>query len=240
MLKPVIGKNQLEISAYNFARNGDIESLKKLSIDNTFKNKNFQIYYEAAKLAQIDMIDWLKNNNYKFDDDIKFHIVSIAGYLGNMLFITELQKRNMLINKSYITCSLYAGAIETENIQLLDWLISNKLYPQTIDALNSVRDNHFWFIEWCIENKCEWKHTDICTVLTQNNNFTKLIWFREHECPWNESVPRNAIWNGNMDILKYAIINKCPFPFYMSQDSKYKLVLESVRDLLKENYNWVP
>jgi hypothetical protein len=53
--------------------------------------------------------------------------------------------------------------------------------------------------------------------LLKKGDLEMLICVRKHECEWDMKVCSSAIYKNNMNIFQYAILNKCPFPFYLKQ-----------------------
>lgn len=46
---------------------------------------------------------------------------------------------------------------------------------------------------------------------TEGGNLTILRWLRERNYPWDGAVAWTAIERGHLDILRYALYNKCPW-----------------------------
>ena len=52
-------------------------------------------------------------------------------------------------------------------------------------------------------------------------------------CSWNEYTCLNAAWKGNLDCLKYAIENGCPYDKqqYMNVAKKHKHIVEYLESI---------
>ena len=217
--------DDLRCALYQAARTGDISSLEQMNITRKFKSDEFQVYYEAAKTGQMLVIDWLRQHGFGYNDNIIYHIITIAGEIGDMDFIIKLHDRDTLTNISYKGCSLYYGAIKTGNMKLLEWLKTNKLPMDISDVWNAVEDDNFWFVHWCDINGYEWKCSEVCNKLTRRGDLENLKWVRSQGCPWGDQMYYLVIQHRHLELLEWIITNECPVPKWLHKHHLRDLLL---------------
>jgi len=74
-------------------------------------------------------------------------------------------------------------------------------------------------LEVAWENKSlwpsDWDETWFCIRVAQTNKLELLKWAREEEkCEWDEKTIRTAAEQGNLEMVKYCVANKCPIDTY--------------------------
>ena len=56
-----------------------------------------------------------------------------------------------------------------------------------------------------------WFETEFCRRVAQTNKLELLKWIREEKkCEWNEGTISAAAYQGNIEMVKYCVANKCP------------------------------
>ena len=56
-----------------------------------------------------------------------------------------------------------------------------------------------------------WKNTYFCMKVAKTNKLELLKWAREEKkCKWNEETIDAAALQGNLEMVKYCVANKCP------------------------------
>ena len=72
-------------------------------------------------------------------------------------------------------------------------------------------------LEFAWENKSLWPigwrkdETDFCYRVAETNKLELLKWAREEkECEWNQWTINAAAYQGNLEMVKYCVANKCP------------------------------
>ena len=221
--------SDLEKSLCHAARRGDIDFISSQNLDAETKSNMYSLYHEAAASGQMAVIDWLKQNGFRWDHHIMFWISMRAGELGNLDFIIQLNERKMLHPPGCIGCPTYDGVIKSKSMHILNWPMENKFklgLPSIVDAVDK---GHYWIIDWCIENNIEWRDKYICEYAARDGKLEMLIWLREQECPWNSQVIRQAIDNKHLDILEYAIENNCILPTTLKYDDLGEFILDETK-----------
>ena len=51
---------------------------------------------------------------------------------------------------------------------------------------------------------------NLCKIAARTGYLSTLIWARQNDCPWNQTVTNLASLHGHIDILEWAIANGCP------------------------------
>ena len=70
-------------------------------------------------------------------------------------------------------------------------------------------------LEFAWENRsswpCWWNETYFCHRVPETNELELLKWIREEKkCEWNEGTISAAAYQGNIEMVKYCVANKCP------------------------------
>ena len=64
------------------------------------------------------------------------------------------------------------------------------------------------------ENKSSWyyfEEPDFCWKVAKTNKLELLEWIREEKkCKWNVGTINQAAYNGDLEMVKYCVANKCP------------------------------
>jgi hypothetical protein len=106
-------------------------------------------------------------------------------------------------------------------------------------------------LEVAWENKSLWPYwwdeTYFCWRVAQTNKLELLKWIREEKkCQWNERTINAAAYQGNLEMVKYCVANKCPLGYgacAYAADGGHLEVLKYLREEAKapwssETANW--
>ena len=63
--------------------------------------------------------------------------------------------------------------------------------------------------KYCCENECE-VDEGTCAFAAGNGHLDCLEYLRSKNMPWDERVCKDAHENDQIDVLTYAVKNKCP------------------------------
>ena len=75
----------------------------------------------------------------------------------------------------------------------------------SISTLEFAWENKSWWSGYL------WNETNFCFRVAQTNKLELLKWIREEkQCKWDESTINEAASQGNLEIFKYCVANKCP------------------------------
>jgi len=69
-------------------------------------------------------------------------------------------------------------------------------------------------LDFAWENKSSWyyfEEPDFCWKVAKTNKLELLEWIREEKkCKWNVGTINQAAYNGDLEMVKYCVANKCP------------------------------
>lgn len=104
------------------------------------------------------------------------------------------------------------------SLKIAVWFLDLDIMP-TFDMWKlAIHHNHLpllevWWHRRVHTSWAKWNTTEFCTTAAQYNQLPILIWLRETcKINWSSEVYSHAITNNYMDIIKYAVDNKCPPP----------------------------
>jgi hypothetical protein len=198
---------------------------------------NCKIFAAAASLGNISAIKWLHEIGCPFD------------YTATSAAVTR-EKDALIVLKLFVKwgCNVEADICEIAvcygNLEVLQYLcglgysLSNQILLRATDS------GYLHIIIWCREQGCEWNES-VCAQAEQVHILKWLRGFNRNKfeiksdeteiCPWDEKVCLSAIINGNINILKFALENGCPFGTRSHASiakSKNKVIKNYVKDFL--------
>jgi hypothetical protein len=95
----------------------------------------------------------------------------------------------------------------------------------SISTLEFVWENKSLWPSW-------WSETRFCLEVAETNKLELLKWAREEkECDWDEWTIRAAAEQGNLEMVKYCIVNKCPISMLECADAAESGHLEILKYL---------
>ncbi|CAL6300708.1 unnamed protein product [Bathycoccus prasinos] len=80
-----------------------------------------------------------------------------------------------------------------------------------------------------------WRERDFCMRVAQTNKLELLKWAREEKkCEWDGSTINRAVLQGNLEMVKYCVANKCPIDEDACAYAAWKGHLECLKYLHEE------
>jgi hypothetical protein len=87
-----------------------------------------------------------------------------------------------------------------------------------------------------------WDETDFCEQVAETNKLELLKWIREEKkCDWDEKTIRAAAEQGNLEMIKYCVANKCPIGVFACANAAkngHLEVLKYLREEVKAPWGW--
>ena len=81
----------------------------------------------------------------------------------------------------------------------------------------------------------EWDETDFCVRVAKTNKLELLKWIREEKkCDWDYRTINMAAYQGNLEMVKYCVANKCPMNEYACARAAVNGHLECLKYLREE------
>lgn len=172
----------------------------------------------------------IKNNNLKMIKLLKKHNVDLltGTYYASKYGNIELLKW-MLNNNFPDGGEASVAAIKTNNVQILEYLHSNEytIMPEICDfaAINC----NINVLKWAVDNNFEIDKKEILDYITRNKRITldDIKWCKNVGASWNDKFIFNIIFLNKLDVLEWAINEKCPCSF--------EKILEMASFMNKEN-----
>ena len=86
--------------------------------------------------------------------------------------------------------------------------VREMLSISTLEVALENRENRSLWPSW-------WNETHFCWQVAWTNKLELLKWMREEKkCEWNEETIRAAARQGNLEMVKYCVVNECPIGTY--------------------------
>jgi hypothetical protein len=80
-----------------------------------------------------------------------------------------------------------------------------------------------------------WSERSFCSQVARTNKLELLKWAREEKkCEWDEETIEAAAYNGNLEMVKYCVANKCPINRWVCADAAENGQLECLKYLREE------
>ena len=94
-------------------------------------------------------------------------------------------------------------------------------------------------LEFAWENRSlwpsEWDETDFCKKVALTNKLELLKWIREEKkCAWDEETSAVAARQGNLEMVKYCVANRCPIDAFSCRNAARNGHLECLKYLHEE------
>uniref|UniRef100_A0A6C0CA36 Uncharacterized protein n=1 Tax=viral metagenome TaxID=1070528 RepID=A0A6C0CA36_9ZZZZ len=221
------------------AQTGNLECLQFLHTRG-FPVLHEKVFKRSVIGENIEMVKWLYSMGCPFDETAVRAAMCIKSSLFPILKLLIEWKCPLFDN-------ICAFAAFVGNLEMLKYLYAtgNNLDSKVISAAATY--GHLHIIIWCREQNCHWDIT-ACRNTVEYDHLNVLKWLRgvdrktcglksnETEiCPWNEQVCLNAIKEGYIDILEFAVKNGCPFGInsYSSIDEHTNLKIAA---FVRKNY----
>jgi hypothetical protein len=161
-------------------------------------NFNFDIY--AIIGNNLDLLKWLRENNYKFH----FWVCFRAAKYGHLDILKWFRENGCEWDGNTCSCAARNG-----HLDVLKWSRENGCEWDSDTCSSAAGNGHLDVLKWSRENGCEW-NSNTCTYAAGNGHLDILKWARENGCNWNSNTCVRATLNGHLDVLKWAKENGCP------------------------------
>lgn len=96
--------------------------------------------------------------------------------------------------------------------------------------LRAIYGGHLHILQWLYEQKMSLESPLYCEIAAATGQLALLKWLREHGAPWDERTCYEAVSEGHLDVLVWAVANKAPFKWNEYHDRAVDL---EVRDWLE-------
>ena len=174
------------------AKNGRLHILKAMPAKT---DMNFALH-EALSNGQLEILTWLKHNNYVTVEDALLSIS--AENLDSLTWLTtEYNNFEWKWDESVMYIAAKAGNINT--IQLL----RDKNCTWNSSACTAAAENgHFDILQFLHENGCPWNSTTMCGAV-EYGDLKVVQWLMNNRCPINPLFTMNsAVVGGNLELIK--------------------------------------
>lgn len=129
------------------------------------------------------------------------HYAAALGYLDVLKWAKSKKYR---MNGTTCDCAAAGG-----HINVLIWLRENGCKWSNHTCEEAIRHNHLDVLKWLVRNGCPLSR-ETATIAAEQNNLEALKYLRAIGCHFlSLFVCREAIWNGNLDMLIWLRNNGC-------------------------------
>lgn len=190
------------------------------------------VFDQAAKGGHFELIKWLRKQGYRWGDSATG---SAAGY-GDLDILKWMRD-----NGCPVASLAYKHAASNGKLEILKWLYSegNDVFVNIYDlSREAIRGGHIHVLEWLVDIKYPLASSgyrvaaskgriDVFKWLLEKNvamdadcvlviaaaegHLDMLKWLRAEGYPWDNSLCPIAVSNSQVEVLKWAIENGCPY-----------------------------
>jgi len=197
---------------------GNLECLQFLH-RHKFPILNEKVFANAVSGRNIEMIKWLHDLGCPFDEDATNAAIQDADLKkkGGSLVILKL----LIEWGCKMDWDICWTVAQSGDLEMLQYIHTLGYELNCDDISHAATHGHLHMIIWCREQGCVWD-VNACRKTVMNNHLNVLRWLRGFDrdtcelksneteiCPWNEKVCLDAIYYGNVDVLKFALENGC-------------------------------
>jgi hypothetical protein len=227
--KGVTDWNSHDISTI-LARRGDLQSVKLMIRICPYVPLE-KILYTAAKCGRVNIIEVFQMMimfERKIDDHLfqQKYVRKFLEYsaLGNQLKVILWMKKNYPSETLENADSMIFGAVRGGHIGMLEWIKANmplklwkherqKRFRCGIVAARNARNEQLHVLQWLQKNRYKFNHRAYVQAAACSGSLEVLQYLRtlKRPCPWSFQVCNIAVKQGNLEMLKWAISNGCPY-----------------------------
>ena len=175
------------------------------------------LFYDKCKFNKYAYIEAIYNRNFKiikwlYEHDIELteDVFAAAAEVGNLKLLKWLKQKNCPWDEQTINASARSG-----NLRALKFAIKNGC-DWEIQAFNyacqsgNIKIMEYLFKEACNDLSKPWWNSTVCASAAQYGQLCILQFLKEKGCPWDVLCTYNAFYHNHIDVLVWAIQNKCP------------------------------
>ena len=152
--------------------------------------------------CHIEMLEWLKKNNYITTKSEK---LSIEATHSNKFETLKWAYENGFL----ISPKVCEEAALVDNIEILKWYRKN-IGNVTIQAAEvAIKSGRLEILKWILKKGIK-MNADFCGMAAWYGHFDILKWLYKNNCPWNSITCESATHNGHFSILKWVYKKGCP------------------------------
>jgi hypothetical protein len=180
----------------------------------------------AAYNNDINILQWLLDNECPLDIDDLLDLTETAANIGNIDILKWMLKNNLYLDMH--ECAINATIGEDGCLNVLAWLLTDMrdYWGQEL-YLTEIRETNNWgvdlcysaarlgllnVLQWLIENGCPC-NINMCIIYAIKNDYLVILkWATTHiDFSWNSDFCSQAAEIGYLGILQWLIENKCPY-----------------------------
>ena len=222
----------------NISFSGNMAKYGYLDILKWGKHKGFKLKgcsYEAAEFGHTHVLEWLYENNYKFESD-ELSIAIKNGHYDTVVWlynhninqtinnhramISALKTDNIrMINYIYIkfkndgynlTPDFYNEICSKGKIQGYDWLYEKGILPVNKTLNKCVINKRIDLLKWCYEHGLK-AQSSIYSLAIQTKSLHIVKWFYDRNVLFSEGDLNTAICGSTLEIMNFLYEKGCRF-----------------------------
>ena len=211
----------------------------------------------AAKTGRIDILKWLKQNNFIFCDDICSYAASAKtnqieiieylrteGYQWTTRTCTNTARQGRLDVLKWLhesgcpwdewTCT---AAADNGDFEMLKYLCDNGCPLSAPTFAKAAKTGDLEMLKYLYEHQCPFG-IYACSNAAQNGHLEILKWLRDHDVSWSSYTISMAVAFGDIEIVKWLLVNKCPWDLNICYNAAGYGHLDILKYLHENGFPW--
>jgi hypothetical protein len=167
---------------------------------------------ESARLGQLEILKNLrKNRPTAFQWDC-FRALLDAASNAHFEVLKWIIEKSGAQARKLLTIKKKSGNIRSFNIKIYD--------KQHDMAFAAVRGGCIDIMNYLhTEKLAAFDDVNACRIAATNGDLETMQWLREKNCPWDDVVTYKAFTGKHADILRWSVLNGCPFSKRIPRDA---------------------
>jgi len=193
--------------------NGNIKAIKQLHIEpppNTLYNIPSSSVFKHAKAGKLDVIKFLHQNGYTFEDRNPTPMVEYEDDEDDITIASIAVKYNHYELIKYLIETKGKTKGKTNNT-IGEFNINQKYTNCTYLLEIAARHNRLKILKYLkADGGCTWDR-DVCSAACENDHLDMLKYLHKNGCPWHFETFTSACTYGSLNCLKYLHKNGCQY-----------------------------
>jgi len=195
----------------NLSYNGHIDVLDWM------RNNNYDIIIPdicsyAGRKGQLHVYQWLKTHNY----ELNYGIVDSAAANGHIHVLEWAHENNYIKNNNFcVTAAIYGQT------KILQWALDHKYTIENINCKDVIECGHIHVLQWLIAHDYNFNKSLLCEYAATSGKINVLQWLIDNNYKLHPSFYAAAIIKNHLGVLKWAYYNG-----YLMNNLDLKLTIE--------------
>ena len=215
----------------NIAKRGDKKTLMKYF--KLYKDHNFYDYEEAARrslevaaeFGHVKILQAAKSLDFDWVDEFEelMEAAAVGGQVEVLQWIwnelsTEFKEEYIVDVDPGFFYHLIEKAVKANHIDVLEWISfsfqwsgeTEELHETIGIMIEAALNGNINIVRWLSSKNIKECGLSCIEAAVRGGNLEVLKYVRELGCPWSNKVGILAALKGNLEILKWSVLNDCP------------------------------